>query len=106
MKGTPMKDDRNNGQPAQHAQATLSRRSLFGIAGLAVAAAVVPLVAQTTKPSSSGSILGQGVSPAMDKLSTYMSEAGECPLPDEVTENTTEHILDTLAATISGSLLA
>ncbi len=59
-----MEDDRNNGQPAQHAQATLSRRSLFGIAGLAVAAAVVPLVAQTTKPSSSGSTMGQGVSPA------------------------------------------
>jgi len=101
-----MKDDRNNGEPAQHAQATLSRRSLFGIAGLAVAAAVVPLVAQTTKPSSSGSTLGQGVSPAMDKLSTYMSEAGERPLPDEVTEKTTQHILDTLAAMISGSELA
>jgi 2-methylcitrate dehydratase PrpD len=100
-----MKDDRNNGEPAQHAQATLSRRSLFGIAGLAVAAAVGPLVAQTTKPSSSGSTLGQGVSPAMDKLSTYMSEAGERPLPDEVTEKTTQHILDTLAAMISGSEL-
>src|SRR6266853_1867221 len=105
MKGTPMEDDRNNGQPAQHAQATLSRRSLFGIAGLAVAAAVVPLVAQTTKPSSSGSTMGQGVSPAMDKLSAYMSEASERPLPDEVTEKTTQHILDTLAAMISGSEL-
>jgi len=100
-----MEDDRNNGQPAQHAQATLSRRSLFGIAGLAVAAAVVPLVAQTTKPSSSGSTMGQGVSPAMDKLSAYMSEASERPLPDEVTEKTTQHILDTLAAMISGSEL-
>ena len=100
-----MKDDRNNGKRAQNAQATLSRRSLFGIAGLAVAAAVVPLVAQTTKPSSSGSTMGQGVSPAMDKLSTYMSEASERPLPDEVTEKTTQHILDTLAAMISGSEL-
>ena len=100
-----MKDDRNNGEPAQNAQATLSRRSLFGIAGLAVAAAVVPLVAQTTKPSSSGSTMGQGVSPAMDKLSAYMSEASERPLPDEVTEKTTQHILDTLAAMISGSEL-
>jgi 2-methylcitrate dehydratase PrpD len=42
----------------------------------------------------------------MDKLSTYMSEAGERPLPDEVTEKTTQHILDTLAAMISGSELA
>jgi len=100
-----MKDDRNNGEPAQNAQATLSRRSLFGIAGLAVAAAVVPLVAQTTKPSSSASTMGQRVTPAMDKLSAYMSEASERPLPDEVTEKTTQHILDTLAAMISGSEL-
>jgi 2-methylcitrate dehydratase PrpD len=41
----------------------------------------------------------------MSKLSTYMSEAGAKPLPDEVTEKTKQHILDTFAAMISGSEL-
>jgi 2-methylcitrate dehydratase PrpD len=41
----------------------------------------------------------------MDKLSTYMSEAGARTLPGEVTEKTKQHILDTLAAMISGSEL-
>ena len=41
----------------------------------------------------------------MNALSTYMSEAANRPLPDEVTEKTKHHILDTLAAMISGSNL-
>src|SRR5256714_13227577 len=44
-----------------------------------------------------------GVSPVMDKLSKYMSEAGERALPDEVVEKAKHHVLDTLAAMISGS---
>jgi len=39
----------------------------------------------------------------MDKLSRYMSEARERALPDEVVEKAKHHILDTLAAMISGS---
>ena len=45
------------------------------------------------------------VSPVMTRLSTYMSEAGAHALPDEVTEITKHHVLDTLSATISGSRL-
>jgi len=41
----------------------------------------------------------------MEKLSTYMSEASGRELPDEVTEKTKQHILDTVAAMISGSEL-
>src|SRR5204862_7422197 len=37
------------------------------------------------------------------KLSLYMSEASGRELPDEVIEKTKQHILDTLAAMISGS---
>src|SRR5882724_9563044 len=48
---------------------------------------------------------GQGVSPVMDKLSTYMSEASGRELPDEVTEKAKQHILDTVAAMISGAQL-
>jgi 2-methylcitrate dehydratase PrpD len=41
----------------------------------------------------------------MEALSTYMSEAAGRALPDEVAEKTKQHILDTLAAMISGSQL-
>jgi 2-methylcitrate dehydratase PrpD len=42
----------------------------------------------------------------MTRLSSYMSEAGAQPLPQEALENTKQHILDTFAAMVSGSELA
>jgi 2-methylcitrate dehydratase PrpD len=45
------------------------------------------------------------ISPVMSKLSTYMSEAGSRALPEQVVQETKYHILDTLAAMISGSEL-
>jgi 2-methylcitrate dehydratase PrpD len=100
-----MTDDRNTCGQAESGQTTLSRRSLLGLAGLAVAAAALPAGAETAKPSPSSSTTVQRVSPVMHKLSTYMSEASERALPEEVTEKTKQHILDTLAAMISGSEL-
>jgi 2-methylcitrate dehydratase PrpD len=47
----------------------------------------------------------ENMSPVMAKLSTYMSEAGDRALPDQVVQETKYHILDTLAAMISGSEL-
>jgi 2-methylcitrate dehydratase PrpD len=41
--------------------------------------------------------------PVMTALSNYMASAGERTLPSEVVEKTKHHILDTLAAMISGS---
>jgi 2-methylcitrate dehydratase PrpD len=41
----------------------------------------------------------------MERLSTYMSEARSRALPEEVVEKTKQHVLDTLAAVISGSEL-
>lgn len=46
------------------------------------------------------------LSPVMAKLSAYMSEAGQAPLPEEAREKTKQHILDTFAAMVSGSELA
>ena len=46
-----------------------------------------------------------GPSPAMTALSAYMSEAGSRALPTEVAEQAKHHLLDTLAAMISGSQL-
>ena len=45
------------------------------------------------------------VSPLMRRLSTYLANACHCPLPSEVGEKTKHHIVDTVAAMISGSRL-
>lgn len=100
-----MRDDRVKCGPAENSRAILSRRSLFELAGLAVATAVFPPGTVMAEPFPSLDSTRHGVSPVMDKLSTYMSEASERGLPDEVTEKTKAHILDTVAAMISGSEL-
>ena len=45
------------------------------------------------------------ISPLMRELATYMSRALRKPLPKEVVEKTKHHVLDTLAAMVSGSRL-
>ncbi len=47
----------------------------------------------------------ENISPVMSRLSTYMSEARDRALPDDVVEKTKHHVLDTIAAMISGSTL-
>jgi len=81
----------------------LTRRALLEIAGLTFANTVIPSEFAAGKAVASEEDAAQGVSPVMDKLSRYMSEAGERALPDEVVEKAKHHILDTLAAMISGS---
>src|SRR5712664_4283524 len=93
---------------ARSGGAVLTRRHLLELAGLAFATTAMPPVAAFAKSAGSRSEARQddakqGVSPVMDKLSKYMSEAGERSLPDEVVEKAKHHILDTLAAMISGS---
>jgi 2-methylcitrate dehydratase PrpD len=45
------------------------------------------------------------ISPVMEKLSAYMAEARNRALPDNVVQETEHHILDTIAAMVSGSEL-
>jgi 2-methylcitrate dehydratase PrpD len=90
----------------ENERANLSRRSLLGYAGLAVATVALPSFAETAATAPSSNTNSQGVSPVMDKLTAYMSEAKESALPEEITEKTKQHILDTIAAMISGSQLA
>jgi 2-methylcitrate dehydratase PrpD len=101
-----MGDNRNKCGPEEKGPAILSRRSLLELAGIAVATAALPPRAVMAKPFLGTGTTEQGVSPVTDKLSTYMSEASARELPDEVTEKTKQHILDTVAAMISGSQLA
>ena len=45
------------------------------------------------------------VSPLMRELATYISRAVRKPLPKAVVEKTKHHVLDTIAAMVSGSRL-
>jgi hypothetical protein len=47
----------------------------------------------------------QDVSPVMVKLSTYMAGARNIELPDKVVQDAKHHILDSIAAMVSGSEL-
>jgi hypothetical protein len=74
----------------------LTRRTLLERAGWIFAASILPATRLLAVDS---------VSPIMTRLSTYMGDAGDHPLPAEVIERTKQHILDTLAAMISGCAL-
>ena len=45
------------------------------------------------------------ISPLMHELASYISRAGKKPLPKPVVEKTKHHVLDTIAAMVSGSKL-
>jgi 2-methylcitrate dehydratase PrpD len=112
------KDGPSKERPNKKTDAILTRRSWFEFAGLAIATAALPVGAHAAKPPVGAPPLpepakplatmdsaAKGVGPVMEKLSSYMSGAANRALPDEVVEKTKHHILDTLAAMISGSEL-
>ena len=66
-------------------------------------AATWPLAARAQQPGRGAQATPPG--PVMNALSTYMSGAAKRALPEEVTEQAKYHLLDTLAAMISGSEL-
>src|SRR6202163_4527085 len=78
----------------------LTRRSWMQRAALISAGMVLPRIAWATAQDASPAI-----SPLMEKLSAYMAEARNRALPDNVVQETTHHILDTIAAMVSGSEL-
>jgi 2-methylcitrate dehydratase PrpD len=84
-------------------KSTLSRRDLFYGASLAIAAAAVP--GWSLAQEANSSIHTFPAVSIMEQLSGYMAEARSRPLPADVIERTKEHILDTLAAMVSGSEL-
>ncbi|MGH9691130.1 MAG: MmgE/PrpD family protein [Candidatus Acidiferrales bacterium] len=100
-----MAHDSEKDAPAGNENGFLSRRSLMQRAGLLIAASALPPVGAIAEASVSADTPVGGVSAAMIKLSAYMSEAGTHELPGEVVEKAKQHVLDTLAAMISGSEL-
>ena len=103
-----MINNSNTGAPTGDKDALLSRRSLFQRAGLLLAAAAIPPLPGAAEPVAepSSPAAAEGISPAMEKLSAYMSAAADRALPDETVEKAKQHTLDTLAAMVSGSDLA
>jgi 2-methylcitrate dehydratase PrpD len=89
----------------------LSRRSILQNAGLAFAAATFPETAIESLAAQRGATQlpppgpDHPVSEVMERLSTYMSQARDHALPDEALELAKWHILDTIAAMVSGSEL-
>jgi 2-methylcitrate dehydratase PrpD len=84
----------------------VTRRRLLQQAGCVIAVtAISPVLSGATEQSVATAGKSAAGSAAMDKLSTYMSEAHEQALPGEVAEKAKEHILDTFAAMISGAEL-
>jgi 2-methylcitrate dehydratase PrpD len=84
---------------------SLTRRSLFEIAGLGIAAAALRPKVELAARSPIDPRHPEEITPVIQSLSAYMSEARSRALPTEVAEKTKHHILDTFAAMISGSEL-
>ena len=89
-----MADAKDGNSPSKIS--ALTRRDLLHRAGWIAAASAFPWGAR---------LYAQDVSPVMTKLSTYMSEARGRAMPDQAMAETKHHILDTIAAMISGSEL-
>src|SRR5438132_2968151 len=75
---------------------TLTRRGLLQNSAWIAAATMFPRLAAAVV---------HDVSPVMEKLSSYMAQARNRALPDNVEQETKHHILDTIAAMVSGSEL-
>ena len=89
----------------------LTRREVLQRAGLAAAAVLPAASPLQAAQEPRGVPLAQTmadypVGEVMTRLSTYMSQARDRALPEEVTERAKRHILDTFAAIVSGSELA
>jgi 2-methylcitrate dehydratase PrpD len=97
-----MRRDANADARLEKQGSTLTRRSLLQRTGLALAATALPPAAGASPRPANPTTAGGSV---MATLSSYMSEARGRALPDEAVEKAKHHILDTLAAMISGSEL-
>jgi 2-methylcitrate dehydratase PrpD len=90
----------------------VTRRDVLRCAGWASVAAAWPRAVSATawqrgEPAAPGQTAADfPTSDVMTKLSAYMSEARGRALPEEVLEQTKRHVLDTIAAMVSGSELA
>src|SRR6266403_3608673 len=84
----------------------LTRRNLFELTGLAAAAAAFPSpIFSADSRGNAATSSSPSADSVMARLSAYMGEASARSLPQDVVEKTKQHVLDTLAAMISGTAL-
>src|SRR4051812_30758706 len=85
----------------------ISRRAMLQTMAAATAAATLPLSAAASgiQEPAAKSKMGLDNSAITSQLVEYMASAGDRELPDEAKEKTKHHILDTIAAMISGANL-
>jgi 2-methylcitrate dehydratase PrpD len=83
---------------SNRSRVTLSRRALLRAAGGVVAAAAAPRAAMTRAEAATGGAV-------IDTLIAYMGAAATRDLPADAIEKTKHHVLDTLAAMVSGAAL-
>jgi len=91
-----LKLDQESNKPGRNNRLALNRREVLQRAAWIIAAAGLPFGAELD---------AQDVSPVMAALSKYMSEARDRALPEVVIAEAKHHILDTIAAMVSGSEL-
>ncbi len=82
-----------------------SRRTFLHLAGLAITGSAAPASGAKLPLPFAHSETSSSDTRVMSELSSYMSEAANRALPGEVVEAAKHHIVDTLAAMISGSKL-
>jgi 2-methylcitrate dehydratase PrpD len=92
--------DRRTQRTAETNSPGLTRRGWLQQAAWISAAAALPQIAFAAAEDASPAI-----SPVMEKLSAYMAEARNRALPEIVVREAEHHILDTIAAMVSGSEL-
>ncbi|MDP9148026.1 MAG: MmgE/PrpD family protein [Acidobacteriota bacterium] len=94
--------ERRDDESLAKQHALLTRRGLFG---LAAATSIIPRAAAANPSPDPSNVPAETVSPVMTTLSGYMKDARDRALPNDVVEKTKAHILDAVAAMISGSQL-
>jgi 2-methylcitrate dehydratase PrpD len=87
-------EDRYADPQPESRRLALTRRSVLQNTAWLAAASIFPRMATAA---------AHDISPVMEKLSSYMSEARNRALPDNVVQETEHHILDTIAAMVSGA---
>ncbi|HWO35452.1 MAG TPA: MmgE/PrpD family protein, partial [Candidatus Acidoferrum sp.] len=94
MKKGQLKKDQCVDMPSKNGLSGLSRRNWLRSTAWIIAAGTFSRVTAWAVAE---------ISPVMDKLSAYMTEARNRELPEKALRETEHHILDTVAAMVSGS---
>lgn len=98
--------DKDLDTPAESGTASLTRRQLMQGAACAIAISGLPIPGLAQEEPRKPAAAAPADHTVITKLSTYMAEAGGRELSAEGAEATKHHILDSIAAMVSGSELA